>query len=134
MESELYRFVALRFGFLVRFWCSFRRWWYSNEIVDVIDATPTSWRRVSSLQPTQAGEFRVVAISDTHGYHRSIRNLPDGDMLIHCGDILYESSLVAADKDSIELIRDFNDWMGDFPHHTKIVIGGNHGPEPHLSN
>jgi predicted phosphodiesterase len=31
--------------------------------------------------------MRLVIVSDTHQQHRKIR-LPDGDVLIHCGDFL----------------------------------------------
>ena len=30
-------------------------------------------------------KLRVVVISDTHGMHRKV-NVPDGDVLVHCGD------------------------------------------------
>ena len=29
---------------------------------------------------------RIVAISDTHNLHEDLQNVPDGDVLIHCGD------------------------------------------------
>ena len=34
---------------------------------------------------------RIVAISDTHNLHEDLRNVPDGDVLIHCGCLLYTS-------------------------------------------
>ena len=30
--------------------------------------------------------LRIVIISDTHGKHQHIQNVPDGDVLIHGGD------------------------------------------------
>jgi len=32
--------------------------------------------------------MKIVAISDTHGKHRKINSndIPDGDVLIHCGE------------------------------------------------
>lgn len=49
--------------------------------------------------------------------HRQLK-IPDGDMLIHSGDIQsygYEHE-----------VKDFNDWLGELPHQYKIVIAGNH--------
>ena len=31
--------------------------------------------------------MRIVCISDTHGRHKKLKNIPDGDVLIHAGDI-----------------------------------------------
>jgi len=31
---------------------------------------------------------RLVVISDTHGLHNMIDNLPDGDVLVHAGDFM----------------------------------------------
>jgi len=60
---------------------------------------------------------RFVCISDTHGRHRTM-NIPDGDVLIHSGDI----SMCGEP----EIISDFNDFLGELPHKYKIVISGNH--------
>jgi Icc-related predicted phosphoesterase len=60
---------------------------------------------------------RVVCISDTHELHREL-SLPDGDLLIHAGDLTF--------FDGISKIRDFNDWLGELPHRHKVVIPGNH--------
>lgn len=61
--------------------------------------------------------MKIVAISDTHERHKLIA-LPDGDVLVHAGDI--------TKKGSLEAIRDFADWMQQAPHKHKIVIAGNH--------
>ncbi len=60
---------------------------------------------------------RIVIISDTHTQHRGI-SVPDGDILIHAGDITRRGAL--AD------VRDFNAWLGTLPHQHKVVIAGNH--------
>lgn len=31
--------------------------------------------------------MKILFISDTHGQHRKLKNLPQADMLIHAGDI-----------------------------------------------
>jgi Icc-related predicted phosphoesterase len=60
---------------------------------------------------------RVVIISDTHNLHRSIK-VPDGDILIHAGDLTRRGDL--AD------VHDFNAFLGTLPHRHKVVIAGNH--------
>ena len=60
---------------------------------------------------------RLVLISDTHSQHRQV-SVPDGDILIHAGDI--------TDHGELEVVRDFNDWLGGLPHPHKLVIAGNH--------
>ena len=63
--------------------------------------------------------MKLVIISDTHSLHNSMINpVPDGDVLIHCGDVCNRGTT----KDFL----DFLDWFSKFPHETKIFIGGNH--------
>ena len=61
--------------------------------------------------------MKIVAISDTHGLHRSLE-IPDGDVLIHAGDLTRHGTL--------DDVREFNDFLGTLPHPHKIVIAGNH--------
>ncbi len=61
--------------------------------------------------------MRLVFISDTHNQHRSLR-LPEGDILIHCGDISGRGSLVE--------VADFLNWYSSLPHLHKVLIAGNH--------
>ena len=61
--------------------------------------------------------MKCVAISDTHGMYRDII-VPDGDILIHAGDITRHGHL--------HELEDFNNWLGGQPHQHKIVIAGNH--------
>lgn len=66
---------------------------------------------------TMKTKLTCVAISDTHGMYNKL-DLPDGDVLIHAGDITRHGKLS-------ELV-DFNDWLGEQPHQHKIIIAGNH--------
>jgi Icc-related predicted phosphoesterase len=59
--------------------------------------------------------MKLVFISDTHNRKISV---PDGDVLIHCGD--------ATSMGKVDEIIKFNAWMGTFPHATKLFIPGNH--------
>lgn len=61
--------------------------------------------------------MKIVAISDTHNKHESL-TIPDGDVLVHCGDFSTGGSLT-------ELMK-FNMWLGTLPHKHKIVVPGNH--------
>ena len=63
--------------------------------------------------------MRIVAISDTHGLQNQI-DLPDADMLIHCGDITM--------KGEEKLYDHFLTWMQAQSKRYKHVlcIAGNH--------
>ena len=61
--------------------------------------------------------MRIVCISDTHARHH-FTVVPDGDVLIHGGDITRRGSL--------EDVESFDRWLGTLSHKHKIVICGNH--------
>ena len=60
--------------------------------------------------------MRIVAIADTHGNHRTIDGLPDGDVLVHAGDFTDFGS----GRD------DFLEWFEDQPFNHRILVLGNH--------
>ena len=60
---------------------------------------------------------RIVFIADTHSLHPKV-DLPDGDILVHAGDICMHGEL--------EEVEPFTEWLGALPHRHKIVIAGNH--------
>ncbi len=62
--------------------------------------------------------MKIIALSDTHTYHRQIKDIPDGDVLVHCGDITF--------RGEIAVLEDFAYWMKELPHKHKIFIAGNH--------
>jgi Icc-related predicted phosphoesterase len=59
----------------------------------------------------------MVVISDTHGRHDGW-HVPDGDLLVHCGDLTMRGTLAQ--------IRDAADFLRELPHEHKVVIAGNH--------
>jgi len=61
--------------------------------------------------------LKIVAISDTHGGHRSVM-LPDADVLVHTGDYCKYGHMSE--------VKDFAKWLGKLSHKHKIVIAGNH--------
>ena len=62
--------------------------------------------------------MRFVVLSDTHNQQVNIENVPDGDVLLHCGDL----TKVGTTKQ----LKQVNNWFGMLPHKTKIAIPGNH--------
>jgi predicted phosphodiesterase len=64
--------------------------------------------------------MRIVCISDTHGLHREIKELPEGDALIHAGDM---SSLGLGTP---RHITDLNFWFNELDYEHILVIAGNH--------
>lgn len=68
------------------------------------------------LPPPGAHAIRVVCISDTHTLEWP--NVPDGDLLIHAGDL--------ANDGSAREIQAAIDWLRSLPHKYKVVVGGNH--------
>lgn len=61
--------------------------------------------------------MRVVIISDTHEKHEQI-TLPEGDLLIHCGDF--------TNRGVYFKMKDFLGWFASQPHKHKVFISGNH--------
>lgn len=61
--------------------------------------------------------MRLVLLSDIHSQYDNVK-VPNGDVLIHAGDIAGRSS----ERDLIVL----NQWLGSLPHKYKIVSPGNH--------
>src|SRR5208282_1908879 len=59
--------------------------------------------------------MKIVMISDTHGFKPTV---PDGDILVHAGDLTMRGS-----KTQVE---DAGKWLNSLPHKHKIVIAGNH--------
>ncbi|MDP9025138.1 MAG: metallophosphatase domain-containing protein [Candidatus Eremiobacteraeota bacterium] len=61
--------------------------------------------------------MRVVAISDTHSRVPS-GGVPDGDVLVHAGDL--------TERGTLDEIAAAGDWLRSLPHARKVVIAGNH--------
>jgi len=61
--------------------------------------------------------LKIIAISDTHGYHDQLL-LPSGDVLIHAGDF--------SSRGSESEVKDFLHWFSEQNFKHKICIAGNH--------
>lgn len=66
-------------------------------------------------QPDRPPAVSIVCISDTHNACPAV---PDGDMLLHAGDL--------TSKGSFAELQSQLDWLNSLPHRHKVVIGGNH--------
>lgn len=60
----------------------------------------------------------LVVISDTHGKHEELGELPPGDVLIHCGDF--------SSFGECEEVASFMKWFAAQPHKHKLLVPGNH--------
>lgn len=60
----------------------------------------------------------ILCLSDTHGKHRQLRDLPEADVIIYCGDF----TDLGTEKEAL----DFLEWFCDLPHRNKIFTPGNH--------
>jgi Icc-related predicted phosphoesterase len=60
---------------------------------------------------------KLVIISDTHNKHEKL-SLPEGDVLIHCGDI--------TSMGTIKEVASFAKWFRDQDYKYKILVAGNH--------
>jgi Icc-related predicted phosphoesterase len=68
------------------------------------------------LHPSpSSSKIRVVCISDTHSQTYTV---PDGDVLIHAGDMTR--------RGTVQELQAHIDWLGNLPHKYKLAIAGNH--------
>jgi len=62
--------------------------------------------------------MKILHLSDTHGKHRLIKDLPPADIIVHSGDLSEDG------KDSE--VMDFLAWFCDLDYRYKIFVAGNH--------
>lgn len=60
----------------------------------------------------------ILHISDTHGKHHQLQDLPVADVIVHSGDFTW-----AGTEDEA---YNFMNWFCDLPYKHKIFIAGNH--------
>jgi Icc-related predicted phosphoesterase len=61
--------------------------------------------------------LKLVLISDTHEKHNAL-SVPDGDVLVHAGDLTY--------RGDFDAVLEATQWLRKLPHKHKVVIAGNH--------
>ncbi|MBL8680966.1 MAG: metallophosphoesterase [Myxococcales bacterium] len=62
--------------------------------------------------------LRVVAVADTHTFEGDFREIPDGDVFVHAGDLCRGGRL--SELESVAA------WISALPHTYKLVVPGNH--------
>lgn len=62
--------------------------------------------------------MEILHLSDTHGCHHRLRDLPEADVVVHSGDFTMNGSQQEA--------IDFLNWFCALPYPHKIFICGNH--------
>lgn len=62
--------------------------------------------------------IKILQISDTHNKHNELTNLPEADIIIHCGDF--------TELGTEEETLDFLNWFIELSYKHKIFITGNH--------
>lgn len=60
----------------------------------------------------------ILHISDTHGLHNQLTNLPAADVIVHSGNFTFGGS----EKEAI----DFMQWFCELPYTHKVFVAGNH--------
>lgn len=71
-------------------------------------------RTIRHLEPSEP-LITVICVSDTHNKKPEI---PPGEVLVHAGD--------STQSGTLEEFQTTVDWLDEFPHRHKILIGGNH--------
>lgn len=62
--------------------------------------------------------MKIIHISDTHGFHHRLKDLPEADVIVHSGDFC----MVGTQQEAI----DFLNWFCDLPYKYKVFTCGNH--------
>ena len=62
--------------------------------------------------------MRILHLSDTHGLHQRLTDLPTADVIVHSGDF----SHMGTEKE----VLDFLNWFIALPYEHKIFVTGNH--------
>lgn len=78
-----------------------------------------------TIPPKADDCIRIVVIADTHTRHRCLGEIPQCDLLVHCGDIMMTGRKLSPEY-QISILQDFNYWLGETNATERIVVGGNH--------
>lgn len=62
--------------------------------------------------------MKILHLSDTHGLHHQIKDLPVADVVVHSGDISHSGTESE--------VLDFLNWYIELPYQHKIFVTGNH--------
>ena len=62
--------------------------------------------------------MKILHLSDTHGLHHRIKDMPEADVIVHSGDI--------SNNGTESEVLDFLNWYIELPYPHKIFVTGNH--------
>lgn len=62
--------------------------------------------------------MKILHLSDTHGLHHRLDDMPEADVIVHSGDI--------SNSGTEEEVLDFLNWFIELPYPHKIFVTGNH--------
>ena len=62
--------------------------------------------------------MKIIHISDTHGLHRQLHDLPEAEVIVHSGDI--------SNNGEEGEVLDFLNWYMELPYRHKVFVIGNH--------
>jgi len=62
--------------------------------------------------------MKILHLSDTHGKHHLLKDLPLADIIVHSGDVSFAGSE--------NEVMNFIEWFGALPYKYKIFVAGNH--------
>ena len=58
--------------------------------------------------------MKIIHISDTHGCHHRLKDLPEAEVIVHSGDFC----MVGTQQEAL----DFLNWFCDLPYKYKIFV------------
>lgn len=62
--------------------------------------------------------MKILHLSDTHGCHHRLQDLPEADVVVHSGDL----TMTGSEAEAIGFLN----WFCELPYSHKIFICGNH--------
>ncbi|KAI0008573.1 calcineurin-like phosphoesterase [Xylariaceae sp. FL0662B] len=75
------------------------------------------WLRGNPVKPPRnKPPIKIVCLADTH--ESIVKDVPNGDLLIHCGDMTNDGTAASIQKQI--------DWLVSLPHQHKVLVCGNH--------
>ena len=98
-----------------------RKYFHKLDITSLEQCNISDMSNFTNPAPKKdPSSIRIVIISDTHGTKKIPDIVPDGDILIHCGDFTLHGRVKEIEK--------FNEIVGSIKHKYKhiLVIAGNH--------
>lgn len=63
-------------------------------------------------------KMKIALLSDTHGYHNRIKEIPNADVFVYAGDM--------SQIGKWQELKTFRDWLYILPYKNIVLIAGNH--------